>query len=73
MKIVKHSGAVVNFNPEKLTESLLNSGADAYTAESILKEISHEIYEGISTKNIYKKAFPEKPDVLSRHNETELV
>lgn len=57
MKIVKHSGAVVNFNPEKLTESLLNSGADAYTAESILKEISHEIYEGISTKNIYKKAF----------------
>ena len=35
----------------------MNSGADAYTAESILKEISHEIYEGISTKNIYKKAF----------------
>ncbi|WP_026712299.1 restriction endonuclease [Flavobacterium daejeonense] len=57
MKIVKHSGAVVNFNPEKLTESLLNSGADAHTAESILKEITHEIYEGISTKNIYKKAF----------------
>ncbi|KQB39040.1 ATP-cone domain protein [Flavobacterium daejeonense] len=57
MKIVKHSGAVVNFNPEKLTESLLNSGADAYTAEAIMKEIRNEIYEGISTKNIYKKAF----------------
>jgi len=57
MKIIKHSGAVVNFNPEKLTASLLKSGADAYTAETIMKEITGEIYEGISTKNIYKKAF----------------
>ncbi|MEN9910324.1 MAG: hypothetical protein RLZZ540_3483 [Bacteroidota bacterium] len=57
MKIVKHSGAVVNFNPEKLNESLLRSGADAFTAESIMKEITNAIYEGISTKNIYKKAF----------------
>ena len=57
MKIVKKSGAVVNFNPEKLTASLLNSGANAYTADAILKEITCEIYEGISTKNIYKKAF----------------
>ncbi|MEL1239853.1 restriction endonuclease [Flavobacterium flavipallidum] len=57
MKIIKHSGAVVNFNPEKLTASLLKSGADAFTAESIMKEIAGEIYDGISTKNIYKKAF----------------
>lgn len=57
MKIVKHSGAVVNFNPEKLVESLLKSGADSFTAEAIVKEITSEIYEGISTKNIYKKAF----------------
>lgn len=57
MKIVKHSGAVVNFNPDKLISSLLKSGADVFTAESIMKEISHEIYDGISTKNIYKKAF----------------
>ncbi len=63
MKIVKHSGAVVNFNPEKLTESLIKSGADAYTAEVIMKEITKEIYEGISTKNIYKKAF----SLLKKH------
>ena len=63
MKIVKHSGAVVNFNPEKLTESLIKSGADAYTAEAIMKEITKEIYEGISTKNIYKKAF----SLLKKH------
>ncbi|MBA0884463.1 restriction endonuclease [Flavobacterium undicola] len=63
MKIVKHSGAVVNFNPEKLTKSLLKSGADAFTAESIMKEITDGIYEGISTKNIYKKAF----SLLKKH------
>lgn len=57
MKVVKHSGAVVNFNPDKLVASLLKSGADGYTAETILKEISNSIYEGISTKSIYKKAF----------------
>lgn len=57
MKVVKHSGAIVNFNPDKLVASLLKSGADAYTAEAILKEITNDIYEGISTKSIYKKAF----------------
>lgn len=67
MKIVKHSGAVVNFNPEKLAESLLKSGADAYTAESILREITNEIYEGISTKNIYKKAF----SLLKKHTNSQ--
>ncbi len=57
MKVVKHSGAIVNFNSDKLVASLLKSGADAYTAEAILKEITNDIYEGISTKSIYKKAF----------------
>ena len=57
MKIVKHSGDVVDFNPDKLIKSLLRSGADRFTAETIVKAITKEIYEGISTKNIYKKAF----------------
>lgn len=57
MKVVKHSGAVVDFNPDKLIDSLLKSGADQYTADVILKEIRKEIFEGISTKSIYKKAF----------------
>jgi len=57
MKIVKHSGDIVDFDPEKLTQSLLKSGADVFTADVILKEITRDIYEGISTKNIYKKAF----------------
>lgn len=57
MKIVKHSGAIVDFNPDKLIVSLLKSGADEFTANTIVKKISKEIFEGISTKSIYKKAF----------------
>lgn len=57
MKVVKHSGDLVDFNPAKLINSLLKSGADKFTADTIVKEITKEIYEGISTKSIYKKAF----------------
>ena len=57
MKIVKHSGAIVDFNPEKLKNSLLKSGADKNVVEDILQAIKTQIYEGISTKQIYKMAF----------------
>ncbi|MBF2708802.1 restriction endonuclease [Flavobacterium soyangense] len=57
MKIVKHSGDIVDFNPLKLKQSLLKSGASQLVVETILKTIKKEIYEGISTKQIYKMAF----------------
>jgi len=57
MKIVKHSGDIVDFNPIKLEQSLLKSGASQLVVETILKAIKNEIYEGISTKQIYKMAF----------------
>ncbi|NDP25913.1 MAG: hypothetical protein GZ087_00585 [Flavobacterium sp.] len=57
MKIVKHSGDIVDFNPSKLKQSLLKSGASQEVVETILKSIQNEIYEGISTKHIYKMAF----------------
>ncbi|MDN3676236.1 restriction endonuclease [Flavobacterium paronense] len=57
MKIVKHSGSVVEFNRDKLKSSLLKSGASSLVVEDILKAIDHEIYEGITTKKIYKLAF----------------
>jgi hypothetical protein len=57
MKIVKHSGDIVEFNPEKLKNSLLKSGASNLVVESILQAIKKEVYEGISTKKIYKMAF----------------
>jgi hypothetical protein len=57
MKIVKHSGDIVAFNPEKLKASLLKSGANKYVVQKILFAIKKELYEGISTKKIYKMAF----------------
>ena len=57
MKIIKHSGDIVDFDPEKLRKSLMKSGADDLVVEDILHKISGEIYEGISTKKIYKRAF----------------
>jgi hypothetical protein len=57
IKIVKNSGDVVDFDPEKLKKSLLKSGASEIVVEDILNKIGKEIYQGISTKKIYKKAF----------------
>ena len=57
MKIVKHSGLIVDFNPDKLKNSLTKSGASASVIDDIMKKIQNEIYEGISTKKIYKMAF----------------
>jgi len=57
MKIFKHSGDIVEYNPDKLKKSLLKSGASKDVVEHILQTIQKEVYEGISTKHIYKMAF----------------
>jgi hypothetical protein len=57
MKVVKHSGNIVEFDSEKLKKSLLKSGAANDVVESILQSIQGEIYDSISTKQIYKMAF----------------
>lgn len=57
MKIVKYSGDIVDFNPIKLKQSLLKSGVNQEVVDSILQTIQKDIFEGISTKQIYKMAF----------------
>ena len=57
MKIIKHSGAIVEFNPEKLKNSLLKSGASSTVVANIMKSIQEQVYDGITTKQIYKMAF----------------
>ena len=57
MKIVKHSGDIVDFNREKLRQSLLKSGANDVMVDDVLKAIEEQIFEGISTQKIYKLAF----------------
>ncbi|MBP6757808.1 MAG: restriction endonuclease [Flavobacterium sp.] len=67
MKIVKHSGNIVDYNPSKLRQSLLKSGASPMTVSTILHTIEKEIYEGISTKQIYKMAFGLLKKVSNSH------
>ena len=57
MKIVKRSGNIVEFNRDKLKSSLLKSGANSLAVDAILQAIDSQIYDGISTKKIYKLAF----------------
>ena len=57
MRIIKNSGDIVDFDPKKLRKSLVKSGAGELIVEDILYKIRKEIYDGISTKKNYKRAF----------------
>lgn len=57
MEIIKANGDRVPFELKKLENSLRRSGASDETVNRIAKEISETLYEGMHTKEIYKKAF----------------
>lgn len=57
MKIVKQSGMIVPFNRNKLRTSLRRSGASIEAASDILDTIEKSIYDGMTTRKIYKLAF----------------
>lgn len=55
--IVKYSGETVPFSPEKLRKSLRRSGANPKIINKILKLVGDELYEGITTREVYNRAF----------------
>ncbi len=55
--IKKNSFDVEPFSTQKLEHSLLRSGASEEEIENIISKIQTEIYDGISTNEIYKKAY----------------
>jgi hypothetical protein len=57
IEIVKASGEKVRFSAGKLRASLLRSGADEKMVNQILDVVRDELYQGISTKEIYNRAF----------------
>lgn len=57
IKVKKYSGELVDFDRSKLVQSLLAAKADPRLAENIAKQIDLSLYDGISTKQIYQKAF----------------
>lgn len=56
-EIIKSSGEKAIFSPAKLRRSLLKSGADEKTVKHVIREITNELYPGISTREIYNRAF----------------
>jgi len=55
--IVKKSGEKEPFDSSKLKESLLKAHATALVANDIVRKIEGEMYDGMTTDEIYKKAF----------------
>lgn len=55
--IIKSSGEKVKFSMDKLRASLKKSGADQRTVNDIIDKVKIELYDGISTKEIYNRAF----------------
>lgn len=55
--IVKSSGETVRFSVDKLQNSLKASGAHDTLIKKIVDQVLDELYVGISTKEIYNRAF----------------
>lgn len=55
--ITKASGKQAVFSVEKLRNSLRKSGADEKTVKDIVSVVKDELYQGISTKSIYNRAY----------------
>lgn len=57
MKIIRADGSEDIFDAQKLKHSLERAGADEETAESVSAEVARELKNGMTTGQIYGKAF----------------
>lgn len=57
IEIIKSSGQRVKFSLDKLRTSLKHSGANHELVEEILSKVTDELYEGITTNEIYNRAY----------------
>lgn len=57
IEVLKHSGERAIFSIEKLKNSLRKSGAEEALVNEIANNVRDELYQGISTKEIYNRAF----------------
>ena len=57
IEILKSSGERAKFSLDKLRKSLKHSGADHNLVEQIVDQVKDELYDGISTNEIYNRAY----------------
>jgi hypothetical protein len=55
--IIKYSGEKVKFSANKLYASLKKTGAEDAIINQIIDKVRDDLYQGISTKEIYNRAF----------------
>lgn len=56
-QVTKASGDLAAFSEEKLRHSLSRTGAGAAVIDAIAAEVRHSLYDGITTREIYRQAF----------------
>jgi hypothetical protein len=66
LKIIKASGEKAKFSIDRVAESLRRSGANEELIQKTLEKLKTELYEGITTKEIYNRAF----NLLKKDNKT---
>ena len=59
MKVVKASGEIEEFNPEKLVRTLIKAGATERDAKEIIERIKNKVYDGITTGEILELSLEE--------------
>ncbi|UIR57633.1 restriction endonuclease [Sphingobacterium sp. SRCM116780] len=57
MLVKKYSGELVPFNSDSLYHSLTRSGANKEQVEKVYAQIKEQLFDGISTKELYQLAF----------------
>jgi len=57
INVHKHSGEKQPFSEEKLISSIIRAGATGELAQEVASELSKLLYDGISTREIYRNAF----------------
>ena len=57
IEIIKASGERVDFSLKKLSASLRRTGASEIIISQIVETVQDELYQGISTKEIYNRSF----------------
>lgn len=72
LNVIKASGEIEPFSEEKVRSSLKRAGADEETTKRLVAHVESELYDGISTQQIYNHIFDllrkEKSDLASRYN-----
>jgi hypothetical protein len=57
LHIIKASGEKVKFSMDKVENSLGRAGASKEVIDKILSKLQNELYDGITTKEVYNRAF----------------